>query len=228
MGTAKELLELVISQIGVHEDPPNSNSVLYNDWYYGRHVEGKWYPWCMTFLQWCYYQVGVKLPIWTASCTAMMEAAKKAGRWKTSNFQKGDLLIFTFNTDRTPSHCGIFEAWRDKTSFYSIEGNTSTSNDTNGGSVMRRTRYTKNALGVFRPIFEEENVMDISKLTDEECYNIFVKAMRHAGTLPEPEWSKKLGYWKDATEKKLVDGTRPEACVKRDELIKILGEIWVL
>lgn len=229
MNTVIELLELAVSQIGVHEDPPNSNSVLYNDWYYGRHVEGKEYPWCMVFLQWCYSQVGVKLPIRTASCTAMMEAARKVNRWRTSNYQRGDLLIYSFNANRTPSHCGVLYEWRDKNHVYAVEGNTSVKNDTNGGAVMMRDRPLRNVLGAFRPKFEdEEDVMDISKLTDEECYNIFVKAMRHAGTLPEPEWSEKLGYWKRAAEDKLVDGTRPEACVKRDELIKILGEIRLL
>ena len=41
MATAKELLEVAVRQLNVREDPPGSNNVRYNTWYYGREVSGK-------------------------------------------------------------------------------------------------------------------------------------------------------------------------------------------
>lgn len=68
MATAKELLAVAVRQLNVREDPPDSNNVRYNTWYYGREVSGKAYPWCMAFVQWVFAQAGVKLPARTASC----------------------------------------------------------------------------------------------------------------------------------------------------------------
>ena len=76
MATVSELLELARRQIGVKECPPNSNNVRYNTWYYGREVSGGAYPWCMVFVQWVFDQADVKLPVRTASCGALMRAAK--------------------------------------------------------------------------------------------------------------------------------------------------------
>ena len=38
MRTVKELLEVAVRQLNVREDPPESNNVRYNTWYYGREV----------------------------------------------------------------------------------------------------------------------------------------------------------------------------------------------
>ena len=42
---AGAVLAVAASQIGTSEIPVNQ--VKYNDWYYGRHVSGPNYPWCM-------------------------------------------------------------------------------------------------------------------------------------------------------------------------------------
>lgn len=54
---ADKFLEVALSQVGVKETPVNQ--VKYNDWYYGKHVEGSSYPWCVVFICWCANQVGV-------------------------------------------------------------------------------------------------------------------------------------------------------------------------
>ena len=79
MGTVNELLTITRKQLSVREDPPNSNNVRYNTWYYGREVSGSAYPWCAVFVQWCFAQASVKLPKRTASCGDLMRAAKAAG-----------------------------------------------------------------------------------------------------------------------------------------------------
>lgn len=55
--TAKMVVATAVSQLGIKEEPKNSNKVKYNTWYYGRTVKGSAYPWCMTFVEWCFAHV---------------------------------------------------------------------------------------------------------------------------------------------------------------------------
>lgn len=238
MATVSEILALAYSQLGIKEDPANSNIVKYNDWYYGRRVQGPAYPWCMVFMQWLYNQVGVKLPLRTASCGAMLTAAKKAGCYVTTNYKPGDLLLFDFTGQRfKTTHCGIlyklYTIDNKVSRVQSIEGNTSVGNDSNGGEVMLRDRALSTIMGAVRPIFDKE-VEDmtadefIKNLTNKQAYDILTKAATHAATLSEPDWSKKEGHWKNATSKGIVDGKAPERLVKRDELTAILGRMGLI
>lgn len=150
--TAKDLISVARAQLGVKESPAGSNKVKYNTWYYGREVSGASYPWCMVFVQWCCAQVGVELPTRTASCTALMNAAKKAGMWVTSDYQPGDIAIYDWGGDKVPDHCGIITQVLSN-GYLCIEGNTAAGNDSNGGEVMERTRAAKQILGAARPVY---------------------------------------------------------------------------
>ena len=141
MATAEKLLETARAELGVKESPAGSNRVKYNTWYYGREVSGAAYPWCVAFVQWCCARAGVKLPVKTASCTALMTAARKAGMWVTSGY-------------------GIVELALPSGKYATIEGNTSVSNDSNGGQVMRRTRAAAAILGAVRPKYDAPAALD--------------------------------------------------------------------
>lgn len=154
MATAETLLETARRELGVKESPAGSNKVKYNTWYYGREVSGAAYPWCVVFVQWCCVQAGVELPVRTASCTELMSAAVKAGLWVTSGYQPGDIVIYDWQGDRRPDHCGIVELELPSGSCAVIEGNTSVSSDSNGGKVMRRTRAASSILGAVRPRYD--------------------------------------------------------------------------
>ena len=154
MATAEKLLETARAELGVKESPAGSNKVKYNTWYYGRTVSGVAYPWCVAFAQWCCAQAGVELPVRTASCTALMTAAKKAGLWVTGDYHPGDIVIFDWQGDKRPDHCGIVELALPSGKYATIEGNTSVSNDSNGGQVMRRTRAAAAILGAVRPHYD--------------------------------------------------------------------------
>lgn len=231
MATANDVIKTASKEIGERESPINSNCVKYNDWYYGRKVYGPSYPWCMVFCQYIYDKCGIKLPIKTASCTMLMNAAKAEGNWVTKGFKPADLVIFTFNNKRTPQHCGIVRDCTG-TGVVSIEGNTSTINDDNGGIVMERVRRFSTILGAFRPKFEEEIEMTIPEMintmTDKQAYDLLAKATKYASTLKEPSWSQKEGHWAKAKAKKIVDGSEPEGFVKRDVLVAILGRLGLL
>lgn len=167
MATINNLLELARRQLGVKEDPPGSNKVKYNTWYYGREVSGAAYPWCMVFVQWVFDRASVKLPTRTASCGALMRAAQAAGCWVTKGYRPGDVVIYDFPGGAATDHCGIVEAV-DDSRVSAIEGNTSSSNDADGGAVERRTRRLSLIAGAVRPTFDEE-VEEMRYNTVAEC-----------------------------------------------------------
>lgn len=235
MGTVKELLTIAEAEIGNFESPPYSNNIIYNSWFYGRVVMGSGYPWCMTFCQWVYKQATVALPsTTTASCTAMMEAAKKKGMFVEKAFMPGDLILFNFEGKKNIStHCGILKEV-DGSRLYTIEGNTSLADDINGGRVMLRERKVSSVVGAVRPVFAREEDLDMTKaefiksLTDEEAYLLLMKAMAHADKLKQPDWSKKEGHWNNALKKKVVNTDTPEGILRRDEFIAVLGRMGLI
>lgn len=160
MATAEQILELARKELGERESPPYSNRVRYNTWYYGREVSGAAYPWCMVFVQWCFAQAGGVLPLRTASCGALMRAAKKAGLWVTGGFRPGDVVIYDFPGGGATDHTGIVEQVLPR-GVVAIEGNTSqTGSQSDGGMVCRKKRSLSEIVGAVRPKYEEEPSMD--------------------------------------------------------------------
>ena len=217
------LLRIAAEQLGVTEWPQNSNKVLYNTWYYGRQVSGSAYPWCMAFVQWCFNQNGTPLPYKTASCSALLNWYKQnQPKQVVTTPQKGDVVIYTF------SHTGIIESSTSST-ITAIEGNTTSNNNgsqSNGGGVFRRTRSKSTVKAFIRPIMkEEEKPMTgeeiLKTLTDQQAYELLMKAQNHAAKLPEPAWSVEEGAWARAEAAGLVAG-RPEGVLKRDEFVAVL------
>ena len=161
MATANQLLTIARKQLGICENPPGSNNVRYNTWYYGREVMGSAYPWCMVFVQWVFAQAGVKLPVRTASCGALMNAAKAAGCWVTAGFKPGDVVIYNFPGGAATDHCGIVETELPDYGVQAVEGNTSQSgSQSNGGMVCRKNRPGKYIVGAVRPVFDKEKEED--------------------------------------------------------------------
>ena len=167
MATVSELLDIARRQIGTRESPPNSNNVRYNTWYYGREVSGAAYPWCMVFVQWVFDQAGVKLPVRTASCGALVRSAQSAGCWVTGDYRPGDVVIYDFPGGAATDHCGIVESV-DGTYISAIEGNTSSTSDADGGAVERRARKFSQIVGAVRPSYDKE-VDEVRYNTVEEC-----------------------------------------------------------
>lgn len=65
------------------------------------------------------------------------------------------MVFFQFDDDAASDHIGIIEKDNGDT-IITIEGNTSTSSDHNGGTVMRRTRKKSLIMAVARPKYSEE------------------------------------------------------------------------
>lgn len=149
---AEKILKTARSEIGTKEVPPKSNKQKYGKAY---GINGV--PWCMIFVWWCFDRCGAAaaLPLKTASCGMMVQAARNAGCWIKKDFQPGDVLIYDFpKTGATTDHTGICESVNGDT-VTAIEGNTSNGNDSNGGQVMRRTRKKSVVLGAVRPMWDK-------------------------------------------------------------------------
>lgn len=147
--TGRDVALLAATQVGISENPPNSNNVRYNTWFYGREVSGNAYPWCMVFVQWVFAQLGVALPQRTASCGALMRAAQMSSQWVTEDYRPGDVVIYDFPGGAATDHCGIVESVTDS-GVVAIEGNTGSGSDADGGQVQRRSRAFSVIVGAVR------------------------------------------------------------------------------
>jgi len=135
-------IELGKKEVGTKENPPNSNRVKYSEWY------GITGPWCAMFVTWCFVNAGSKTftkgSRW-AYCPYLLAAAKRGDQGmklvSKDNAAKGDVVLFDWEHNGTPDHVGIFIEWiaKGKTA-RTLEGNTSPTNNSNGGEVMIRER----------------------------------------------------------------------------------------
>lgn len=134
MSTVKDLLDIARADLGYKEYPAGSNLTKYGEWY---GLNGA--PWCVIAVQYWFSKAGVPLPARTASCGALMRAAQSAGKWVTRDYRPGDVVIYDFPGGAMTDHCGIVESV-DRGYISAIEGNTSSTNNADGGAVERRAR----------------------------------------------------------------------------------------
>ena len=161
--TVEKILTIARSQLGIKENPPNSNRVKFNTAYYGQEVSGSAYPWCCAFVWWVFREAGASRLFYggkkTASCSTLLGFHKAQA--VRENYLPGDIIFFNFDGKRNTQHVGICEGW-DGRYITTIDGNTAPTNEANGGAVMRRRRAKKYIVGAYRPAYEEDD-MDQSK-----------------------------------------------------------------
>ncbi len=141
-----KIVEVASKEVGQGEIPLNSNKTKYGKWFGFDGV-----AWCGMFVSWCYAQAGTPLPKigftkGFAGCQTAVAYFRK-NKKTTLNPVAGDIVFFDWNNDGRFDHTGIFVKWITvgKT-FETIEGNTSLTNQSNGGQVMRRNRKNVNIL----------------------------------------------------------------------------------
>ena len=213
MATAERVLELARVELGTKEIPANSNRVKYNTWYYGREVSGTVYPWCMTFVQWIFSQAGVSLPVKTASCGALMNAAKRSGQWVTKGFRPGDVVIYDFPGGAATDHTGIIESVT-ASGVVAIEGNTSQAgSQSNGGQVCRKSRKYNLIVGAVRPRFEEDDDLNIDMLTDADLVKL--AGRMQAALAKQPVSATLAPELQEARDRGITDGSSPGAFCTR-------------
>lgn len=165
--TAKQIIDKAKAEIGVCESPANSNNVKYNTWYYGHPVSGAAYPWCCVFVAWL-FKAEQSLCKKTASSSDLYRWFKQRGQI-VNKPQPGDVVFFKWNKNGNyiADHVGIVVSFDGRT-VNTIEGNTSVNDQSNGGMVMQRNRYS-NIIGYGRPKYVQGTITNITgHKTNEE------------------------------------------------------------
>lgn len=131
--TRVDAVALARSQIGVHESPAGSNRTPYGKWFGFDGV-----AWCGEFVSWVLAHVGNQSDYRFASTATSVAWARRVGRLIPLDQAKpGDVVVHLYT--KTTGHTGIFVAF-DKGAVHSVEGNTSSADDRNGGIVQERVR----------------------------------------------------------------------------------------
>lgn len=195
---ATTIINKAKSYEGTKENPSNSNNVVFNTHYYGRAVSGSAYPWCCVFI-WDIFRLCNASKLFyegkkTAYCPTLENWFKDKKQY-FSNGQAGDICFMDFGKGRA-SHVGIVLQKNADGSYKTIEGNTSTTSNDNGGKVMIRTRKTNVIRGFGRPAYDKPK-------TDNDVLNL-QKAI-NADLKPKPllELDNKCGPLTKAQMKKV-------------------------
>lgn len=155
--TADKILSIAKKEVGTTENPAGSNKCKYNTEYYEKAVSGASYPWCCAFVWWVFNEAGASELFFdgqkTAYCPTLLNYYKKKGQIVKSDYKAGDIVFFNFSGGTGASHVGICKAW-DGTNITTIDGNTGTGNEANGGAVMERKRNKRYIVAVARPSYE--------------------------------------------------------------------------
>lgn len=221
----ERLLEIARSEIETKEFPPGSNRVKYNTEYYGDEVSGSQYPWCAVFIWWVFRKAGLSGLYYDGQKTAYVPTLMTWARLKRLTVeepQAGDIVCFCFSTGY---HVGLCESW-DGEYVTTIDGNTGTISENNGGCVMRRRRHKKHIAAIIRPQYEREDAeMDLKKMTTEELVDLGNKICEALAEREPSAWSAEAREW--AEKSGIIAGDEhgnkqyKKFCT-REELIQIL------
>lgn len=152
--TLARVLDVAELQLDYVEHPAGSNKTKY-----GRFMELDGQPWCLSFVIWCFHKAGFNLYKGTGSCTAFVKRYKllSPSQVVTSDYRPGDIVFFDFSGQKKKTeHVGIVKAVSQTgLTLTTIEGNTGTDSNANGGSVMERTRNVKYVTCAVRPKYPE-------------------------------------------------------------------------
>lgn len=153
MSNLQKIIDIAKAQVGVSEQPPGSNNVIYNTDYYGGVVQGTNFPWCCSFIWWLFHQTGLSALFCggqkTAFCPFVVQYAREHRQWVTDGYRAGDLLLYDWDGDGQADHIGLCESVSGLTAT-TIEGNVT-------DSVKRMTRSLVSVMGAYRPAYGEDN-----------------------------------------------------------------------
>jgi hypothetical protein len=120
MSKRDEIVKIASEQVGYKEYA--NNQTKYGEWY---GLQGEW---CDIFISWLASQVGILNTLIPKEAYVPTTAKwyKEKGLLRDRNYtpQKGDLILFDYNHNKTPDHIGIVEKVEGIT-IHTIEGNKS-------------------------------------------------------------------------------------------------------
>lgn len=122
---------------------PYGSPNIFTKWYYGNNTTA---PWCAIFVYYCLAHCGGKELMSGCKNKAYVPTvynwAKAKGYLKKTG-KKGDLVIFDWQKDGVADHEGFIVKDNDDGTVTTIEGNTSSTSNGNGGCCQRRVRSKK-------------------------------------------------------------------------------------
>jgi len=138
-----KLIEIARAELGYKEQPVNRTK--YGKWF---NLDG--HPWCGVWVSWVYDKAGTPLPRigylkGYAGCQTAVRYFKDFKKIVTQPIA-GDIVFFDWQNDGKHDHTGLFVRHLDDKTFLSIEGNTSSANNSNGGEVQERVRKYSQAI----------------------------------------------------------------------------------
>ena len=139
--------------VGVKENPPGSNKVMFSEWY------GIVGPWCAMFVTYCMVKAGSKTfakGSLYAYCPYILSDAR-LGKGMTivqeDDAESGDIVLYSWNKDGVANHVGIVATPpHGGISFIALEGNTGIGADSDGGEVMVRQRHIDDVIAFVRVV----------------------------------------------------------------------------
>ena len=145
----EKIIDVARKYVGVKESPAGSNKTMFGEW-----AKLNGLPWCGLFVSYVYNEakhplpkIGFRFPGF-AGCQTAVKYFKDTDKITYSPVP-GDIVFFDWNGDGRVDHTGIFIRKIDEATFETIEGNTSMTNQSNGGEVMvRQRKYSKNVIFV--------------------------------------------------------------------------------
>lgn len=222
MTQAERIADLAESQIGMVEFPPKSNNVVYNTAYYGGAVKGSQFDWCAVFVWWLFDKLGLSHLYYDGKKTAYVPTLADWGRRKkllVDDLKLGDLVCFDFKGKGSPGHVGVCVG-SDNNNVLTIDGNTGTGDESNGGAVMLRKRNKKYIYCIIRPEYEEDETLTQNQFN--AMMDVYIKNL----SAKEPsDWSAEAREW--AEKRGIIAGDEhgnkqyKKFCT-REELIQIL------
>ncbi|MHC5249803.1 LysM peptidoglycan-binding domain-containing protein [Enterococcus sp. LJL90] len=151
MATANDVVNWMLSKVGIKENPMGSNNVEFNTKYYGRDVSGSAYAWCQAMIWCCFQELGISNLYGTKSAYTVFVASafNQQGRFFRSNPQPGDMVFFDWGGSKNISaidHVGIVVSVNADGSVNTVEGNVS-------NQVMKMRRTMQFIVGFGRPAY---------------------------------------------------------------------------
>ena len=186
--TAKTIIDKALSYLYTYDN--GTNEVIFNDRYYGEHVSGDRFPWCCAFV-WCIFEECGASDLFydgkkTAYCPAIHEWGKKRNLIvPTSEGQYGDIVLFDWNGDGVADHVGFIITRNGNGTYETVEGNTATYNYTNGGYVLKMTRYYSSIIAIIRPQYDSGKKEGVK--ADVKNGKFVIDVSQHQGTI---NWDK--------------------------------------
>lgn len=178
--TAAQVLDIARQELGTREAPNGSNP-------YGRAYGVDRVAWCAQFTWWCFRQAGAAdlTHPKTAYTPTLYDWYRSRGQASNSP-RVGDLVFYDWpDSVHRIQHVGLVEAI-EPSAIVTIEGNTATSNQSDGGGVMRRRRARNSSIvGYGHPAYTAPSPQE-DDMTPEQAAQLSLLVTQLV-TGPDPE-----------------------------------------